>query len=243
MVPSTTVETKSKVKSLSTLRENLNTETNNQIPALKYFNRLALFAQRESDLEKSFAYGLCPIPLSLFSEKTQLMHKPDKAEFAQACLKSKVKCVDPYAHRIGSKVIDDGWLHRQVSWEKGQHWKTIISGYVTYVQSICKNVSHTTVVFDGYESSTKDHDHRQRRKLFCHDMKIQLNNIPYASKDKFISNAKNKTELVHLLSDALNTVGISTICCKDDADTSIVKSALQSAKENWWKFEQKMLMS
>ena len=128
------------MKSLSTLRENLNTETNNQIPALKYFNRLALFAQRESDLEKSFAYELCPIPLSLFSEKTQLMHKPDKAEFAQACLKSKVKCVDPYAHRIGSKVIDDGWLLRQVSWEKGQHWKTIISGYVTFVQSICKNV-------------------------------------------------------------------------------------------------------
>ena len=89
-------------------------------------------------------------------------------------------------------------------------------------------MSHTTVVFDGYESSTKDHDHRRRRKLFCHDMKMQLNNIPYASKDKFISNAKNKTEL----SDALNTVGISTICCKDDADTSIVKSALQSAKEN-----------
>ena len=105
-----TVETKSKVKSLSTLIENLNTETNNQIPALKYFNRLALFAQIESDLAKSFAHKLCPILLSLFSEKTQFMHKPDKAEFAQACLKSEVKGVVPYAHRIDSKVIDGGWL-------------------------------------------------------------------------------------------------------------------------------------
>ena len=155
---SLSVETKSKVKSLSTLRENLNTETNNQIPALKYFNRLALFAQRESDLEKSFAYELCPIPLSLFSEKTQLMHKPDKAEFAQACLKSKVKCVDPYAHRIGSKVIDDGWLHRQVSWEKGQHWKTIISGYVTFVQSICKNVLSLMAMNHQPRTTTIDGD-------------------------------------------------------------------------------------
>ena len=97
--------------------------------------------------------------MSLFSEKDQLMHKADKAQFAQTCLKSKVKCVDPYDHRIGNKVIDGGWLLRQVSWEKGRNWETIISDYVTYVQSIGRNASQITVAFDGYESSTKDHDH------------------------------------------------------------------------------------
>ena len=50
------------------------------------------------------------------------MHKPDKAEFAQACLKSKVKCVDPFALRIGSKVIDDGELGEGSALEDHNFW-------------------------------------------------------------------------------------------------------------------------
>ena len=228
-VPSTTIETKSKVKSLAELRKNVSPQTNAQVSALKYFNRLVIFAQRESNLEKSFEYELAPIPLSLFSEKDQLMHEANKATFAQVCLKSKVECVEVQNYKYGCKVIDGGWLLRQRSWEKGENWEGIISGYVQFVKTMCKNAKKTIVVFDGYESSTKDHAHRRRRKLFCHDMKIQLHNAPYTSKDKFLSNSKNKTELVGFLSDALRRAEISAVCCRDDADTAIVKSALDNA--------------
>ena len=72
-VPSTPIETKNKVKSLSFLRGGSNVHSPTRINALKYFNRLVIFAQRESNLEKSLAYELTPLPLSLFSEKDQLM--------------------------------------------------------------------------------------------------------------------------------------------------------------------------
>ena len=82
-VPSTPIDTKNKVKPLSCLRNSQNAEATTRINALKYFNRLVIFAQRESNLEKSLAFELTPLPLSLFSEKDQLMLEPNKAAFAQ----------------------------------------------------------------------------------------------------------------------------------------------------------------
>ena len=62
-VPSTPIETKNKVKSLSFLRGGSNVHSPTCINAPKYFNRLVIFAQQES----------LALPLSLFSEKDQLM--------------------------------------------------------------------------------------------------------------------------------------------------------------------------
>ena len=89
-VPTTKIEIKFKVKPLSSLRNDTNAQVTTRVNALKYFNRLVIFAQRESDLEKSLEYELTPFPLSLFSEKDQLMHEANKAAFAQACLKDRV---------------------------------------------------------------------------------------------------------------------------------------------------------
>ena len=62
--------------------------TTTSIDALRYFNRLVVFAQRESDLEASVGkYEMAPILLSLFSEKNQLMNDSDKAAFVKALVK------------------------------------------------------------------------------------------------------------------------------------------------------------
>ena len=74
-VPSTTVERKSKVKSITNL-EKLVSGSDGTVPinASKYFNCLILFPQREDNLKLSLGlyeliYELVSIPMSLFSEK------------------------------------------------------------------------------------------------------------------------------------------------------------------------------
>ena len=46
--------------------------------AIKYFNRLVIFAQMENNLE----IILRPIPMSLFSQKDQMVCDGDKSSFA-----------------------------------------------------------------------------------------------------------------------------------------------------------------
>ena len=76
---------KLKVKSLVALRKNVTENPKTPVNALKYFNRLVIFAQREINLEIILAqHELTPIPMSLFSQKDQLMYGGDKASFAQS---------------------------------------------------------------------------------------------------------------------------------------------------------------
>ena len=75
---------KNKVKSLAELRVHNNKTPNVNVPAMKYFNRLAIYAQRENDLDVSLGqHALMPIPLSLFAEKDQLMHESNKSTFVK----------------------------------------------------------------------------------------------------------------------------------------------------------------
>ena len=204
------LEKKSKIKSLVELRKHntLGINAND----LKYFNRLVIFAQRESDLEKSLGqHELTPIPLALFSEKDQLMYEGDKATFVQKCLKDNVMPHDIKTRNIDTLVVDGGWLLRQNKWESGKTWGDIISGYVQLVKHLGNHATKIIVVFDGYESSTKDHTHRRRQKQFCHEMKISSENIPYVTKDKFISCSKNKTGLISKLTEELQATNILTV--------------------------------
>ena len=84
------------------------------------------------------------------------------------------------------------------------------------------------VVFhDGYENSTKDQIHSRRQKQFCHGIKIREDLISYTTKEKFRLNSSNKSALVYMISKKLNVSNISSICCRDDADSTIVKESLQ----------------
>ena len=56
-----------------------------------------------------------------------------------------------------SLVIDGGWLLHNVRWEANHTWKDIAESYHRFVKSM--GSLRITVGFDGYGSSTKDHDH------------------------------------------------------------------------------------
>ena len=87
------------------------------------------------------------------------------------------------------------------------------------------------MVFDGYSSSPKDHDHIRRTKNCC-DVQIRPDMIHLMSKVKFLDNTHNKSELIHLLSSSFQKHQITVEVCDNDADTSIVRAALAAANDD-----------
>ena len=97
------------------------------------------------------------IPMSLFLEKDQLMHKGDKTTFAKLCLKVKVDLTDnsqdiDRSHRlcidIDTVVVDGGWLLRQRSWAKGDKLRDIIDKYCTRVKHLGRSAINTVFLMD-----------------------------------------------------------------------------------------------
>lgn len=116
-------------------------------------------SQRQLTVSESLQFELTILPFSLFDEE-QYMRKSQKAKLG----KHLKNASGTYATcNAGSIVIDGGWLIHQINWESDQMFSAIAANYTCYV----KNKAHgkdTLVVFDGYNSSPKDHDHRRRLK-------------------------------------------------------------------------------
>ena len=88
------------------------------------------------------------------------------------------------------------------------------------------------MVFDGYGSSTKDHDHLRRTKNVCCDIQIRPDLKNIVPRERFLDNKNNKAQLILLLAETFQRARISVQLCSDDADTSIVSTALNEAKES-----------
>ena len=58
-------------------------------------------------------------------------------------------------------------------------------------------------------------------------MKISRENTPYTTKEKFLSNGSDKTELISKLVRELPNARILIVRCRDDADTDVVKQCLE----------------
>ena len=228
-----TMELKFKVQALSSLKKlpKLN-EKKIHLNSLKLFNRLIIIAQRDMTVETSLEYELTPFPLSLFSNKDQRMNKANKAGFSKTSLKELIDPVDLTDHACSSLVVDGGWLLYMVKWEQGQTWQEITSSYLRYVQCLGGRSQKITVVFDGYNSSPKDHDHTRRTKNSCCALQIRPDMIHLTPRAKFMDNLHNKSKLIHLLSLTFRNHQIIVEECNNDADTSIVRAALAAAKDD-----------
>lgn len=166
--------------------------------------------------------------MSLFDEY-QKLRKPDKAALARV-LKAFVEPVEQPP--CMSLVIDGGWLLHNVRWEANLTWKDIAESYLRFVKSMGSQCLQITVVFDGYGSSTKDHDHLRRTKNACCDILIRPDIKTITPREKFLDNKSNKAQLIVLLSKTFDRNGISVQQCPDDADTHIIRSALDQARES-----------
>ena len=221
----------SKVKALSSL---IKIPTVNEkkihLDSVKLFNRLIIFAQREMT-ETSLQYELTPFPLSLFSNKDQKMNKANKADFSKTSLKALTDPLDLTNQPCGTLVIDGGWLLYMVKWEQQQTWQEIANSYLNYVHHLGHCSQKIIVVFDGYSRSPKDHDHIQRTKNSCCDLKIRPDMAHWTPRAKFLDNTHNKRELIHLLSSTFRKHHITVKQCDNDANTSIVREALAAASD------------
>ena len=172
-------------------------------------------------------HELTPIPMSSFSQKDQLMYGEDKVSLAQRYLKDNASPINIQERMTNTFVVDGDWLLRQTRWEKGFKWGDILDGYVHFIKSQGHRATNIVVVFDGYQSSPKDQTHRRRQKQFCNEMKIKRENTPYTTKEKFLSNGSNKTELISKLVEEQHNARILTVRCRDDANTDVVKQCLE----------------
>ena len=111
-IPTATLERKLKVKSLlAALRKNIIENPTTPVNALKYFNRLVILVERESSLKIILGqHKMAPIPMSLFSQKDQLIYGGDKASFAQRCLKDNVTLINIQEQMTDTFIFDGGWL-------------------------------------------------------------------------------------------------------------------------------------
>jgi hypothetical protein len=190
--------------------------------------RLAAVAQREDDVEDYFDYELTNFPLSLF--KNQMMRKPDKASLRKVLLPEENQHSSD--NLTGEYVIDGGALLHRVHWSKGMQFKSIGDEYVNYVR---RNYGLAFVVFDGYEEtmSVKSTEHERRamkNRSSCDVVISEENEVPY-TKERFLSNFRNKAGLISLLSTRLTADGHNVYVCTGDADTKIVSTALDVSRE------------
>ena len=102
-----------------------------------------------------------------------------------------------------------------------------------YVNYVYKQFGKPTIVFDGYscEPSTKDATHYRRTGgRRGPDVHFQEQTLLCCKKDNFLKNKENKQKFIHMLSSKLEKAGSTIIHAKSDADTLIVKSAIDSAQ-------------
>ena len=223
-VTEATIKRSHQVKSLDHLLPGIQVEKKKvSINPTLLFSRLIAIVQREEDMAPFLEYELTTIPTSLF--KDNAMRKTDKSRLAQA-FKQAVQPSERNTRAI--HVLDGGAFLHRVKWKKHATYKEIAENYVSYVHT---KYGSCCIVFDGYDQgpSIKDHEHLRRVQKKCAD--IQLAESMKASVDQqtFLSNMKNKSQFITLLSHYLKADGQIVNNSTGDADTMIVASALQFA--------------
>ena len=85
-------------------------------------------------------------------------------------------------------------------------------------------------MFDGYGNnpSTKDHEHLRRsmKSISCPDVVVQPHIKVSTNQNAFLSSDANKTKLIDMITKKFEVDGCTVLRCTDDADTMIVKAAL-----------------
>ena len=71
----------------------------------------------------------------------------------------------------------------------------------------------------------------KRCKHLCGPLTIDEELPHLIPRDKFLDNLQNKANLVKKIGAKLQERGVSVVYCRDDADTAIVKKALEYAED------------
>ena len=192
------------------------------------FQRLAsTIVNSDTNLGDALKHELCTFPPALF-ETTGVLNNARKPQLAEA-LSSMVVMSSNMDQTIQEFVIDGGSLIQRIPWERQSTIKNIMHKYVEYVR---QNYGSPTVVFDGYGSpSTKDMTHRQCKKgLTGVEVTLHEESILMTSKELFLSNSNNKSQIISLIGQSLTDMNCRVKYAKGDADVLISLTAVELAK-------------
>ena len=147
------------------------------------------------------------------------MRKPNKALLRNSLVTERTDVQENSEH-----ALDGGALLHKVRYFEDvceQYVKCAKNKYTTY-----------TIIFDGYSHgfSTKDHEHIRRRAKQSNIEVHFTESAKYSIKqDVFLANGVNKSRFIIMLSKNLRQTGNKVVECKEDADTHIVRCALELA--------------
>ncbi|MES9882369.1 MAG: hypothetical protein ABW185_15970 [Sedimenticola sp.] len=202
-----------------------------QIDSSVLFMRCTALAQREDDdITPYFAHEMTSTPTSLF--KDNFMRKIDKSELARTIKVDLTNQIDNAAtpqSPHGMHVVDGGWLLHCVRWNRNTTYAQIIEQYSSFIRN---RFGMCCIVFDGYNKpSTKDHEHQRRHagKVSC-DILVTDSVKAYKDQEAFLSNKRNKTQLIERIAKHLQAQGHVVKVSSGDADTLIVSTALNYAR-------------
>ena len=91
------------------------------------------------------------------------------------------------------------------------------------------STSEDIVVFDGYDSSAKDHCRLLRSPIRGLQINLDWNTPVTNQQPVFLSNPDNKSALIGFLGDALDDTGIEVVRCRADTDVMIAQTAFIEA--------------
>jgi hypothetical protein len=199
-----TLRKKAQVKTLERLRKGVISDSKVVfMHGTHLFNRLIVLVERTTDMAAYFAFELTPQPASLFKDSS--MRKPDKASLGKFISNDAI--VTGYNCRP-QHVLDGGCLLHKVKWPKVGTYADVLNLYVSYVKF---NFGlDAVVVFDGYASSTKDHEHVRRTAKagkVAADVCVAVNMSVHSSQHEFLANVSNKCQFIGLLSSCLQDNG------------------------------------
>ena len=89
-------------------------------------------------------------------------------------------------------IIDGGWLIHRLPWKRNVTFDVILDQHCTYVQKLAHS-AQCQVIFDGYSTSIKDHEHTRRSEGKPHcNVLVQLDTVNKYDRDKLFRNTENK---------------------------------------------------
>ena len=122
-------------------------------------------------------------------------------------------------------VIDGSALLHRVYWKSDSSFMDVVFQRVVYIKNNFGDAC--TVVFDGYQASTKDHEHSRRKcGRAAAYTKITENLIVPDNQQAFLKNDLNKTQFIAMFLKDLKEAGHYVYQSDDDADIMIAKRAL-----------------
>ena len=208
----------------------VNQDTGKSVDPQLLFQRALRLANESEDngvsLEEVLGHELNAVALSLF-DINGFMRSGIKSDLASVLVSVDESVIEKELPQNDPQyvyVIDGGYLLHKIVWVKGDTFQNIINCYPIYLSSLSS--SPVSIIFDGYERSTKDHIHSKRQPISSLEIDFTLQSILLSTKQVFLSNVNNKENFIDKLSEILVGYGHTVTRSNSDADVDIVNKAM-----------------